>query len=775
MGRKWSGYVEAEPPLSRDLTSAGTTVFEPGSWGVAGAALATALVSITWTTILPGVGAPLSPTQLDAGQGLLDIAIQAAAAVVVALGAFGMRGRTRVAWATFAAGAALGSVGTSVRVSSVLSGNEALGETSEVIWAAALGLTLAGLVLLPASALRSQKVRRTDTGILIVAAISLVWILPSHPNVEQQDFRFLQVATSLTLIVAIGVLARCRPDSQGEMTLAAGAISAVGLRLLILPPPPSGYPTEVRLADAVTSAAFVIMAAAGLRLRGPRRAPLRRADDNDRLISLPEVATVLTLAALATYSQLGGSLQVSVALGGLIVLLALARLFQLSSEQRHLRRSLRDSAARLHHEARVDDLTGFGNRLSLEEHLISIGEDAKRSSCASVVVMFVDIDHFKRYNDALGHAVGDLLLIEVALRIEASGRSRVFRAGGDEFIVLATDRSAAEATDLAERMVATMDPPVEVHGHELDVTVSVGWSRSAPVGAVQLHELVQQADLALYEAKSLGRGRQHQFTSVLAERISVQRRARLGLERALETGDVGVRFEPVARLDDGSLAGLVAGLWWESADIGTVDPDMIAELTANSGPLLSMVETLLDSIATALSETAAQQDPPWVGFQLTRAQLLHPAAIDTVVEHLRSFAMDTKRVRVEVAEQVVVDGHVATALNSVRSTGAELSVKKFGAGPPSLLRLSNYPATSICMDRSFVEGIGHEGTDTIILSTLAALARELNLQMSADGVTAESQVDHLLELGFTTARGPLFRSAGERSGIAGTSVRQVSV
>ena len=776
MGRKLNDGVDPGPPPLRDCTSARTEGFTPGPWAIAGAAMVIALVSITWTTVLPSIGAPLSPTQLDAGQGVLDIAVQAAAAGVIARAAFSMCGRTRMAWATFAAGAALGSVGTAVRVSSVLSGSEGLGAASEAIWATALGLTLAGLVLLPASALRSGKVRRTDTGILIIAATSLVWILPAHPNLGLQEFRLLQAATTVTLIVAIGVLARCRPDSHGEITLAVGAISAIGLRLLILPPPPSGYPAAVRLADAATSAAFVVMAAAGLRLRGPLRAPSRRAEDHDRLISLPEVATVLTLAMLAAYSQLGGSLLVSVVLGGMIVLLALARLFQLSSEQRSLRRSLRDTAARLHSEARVDDLTGFGNRLSLEEHLASIAACTRRSTGPSAAVMFVDIDHFKRYNDALGHAVGDSLLIEVARRIEASSESDVFRAGGDEFIVVATGCSTDEAEELAERMVKAMDPAVEVNGHELDVSVSVGWSHMDPDRAVRFAELVKQADLALYEAKVLGRGRQHRFAPELAARVSSQRQARLGLERALEAGDVDVRFEPVVTLDDRSLAGLTARLWWESDDIGTVGPDMIAELTSSGGPLVAMVETLLDSVCSALADTAETSEPtPWVGFALARAHLLHPAAMDMVVERLGSASIDASRVRIEVAEQVVVDSHVAAALDRIRSTGAELSVEHFGAGPPSLLRLSAYPATSICIDKSFVEGICHEGTDTIIMSALASLAIELDLQMSADGVSSENQVSELVELGFTTARGPLFRSDFSCSRLGVTRSRRAVV
>ncbi len=758
MERKPDHCEEPEPPPPDGADTADSRGFKPGSWVIAAAVSATVLASVTWTTVLPWLGAPLDTTQLDAGQGLLDIVIQAVAAVVIVRGAMSQRGRSRVAWITFAAGAALGSLGTTVRVTAVLTDNAGLSSGAEAMWTTALGLTLAGLVLLPASPLRPRKVRMTDTGILIVAATSLVWILPAHSALEQQDFRVLQVATTVTLIVAIGILARCRPDIHGEIALTAGAISAVGIRLLVLPPPPSGYPVPVRLADAVTSAAFVVIIAAGMRLRGPRRPPSRRADEQVGLISLPEVATVLTLVVLAISSQLGGSLQVSVTLGGLVVALAFARLLQLSSEQRQLRRSLRHTAARLHHDARVDALTGFGNRLALEEHLRTIEASADGSEQTSVVVFFADIDHFKRYNDALGHAVGDSLLVEVARRMDATCEGRLFRAAGDEFVLVATGCSDSGAERLAELVVASVTPPVAVHGHELDVGLSVGWSLSEEDSQdATMDDLLQQADLALYEAKASGRGRHHRFSPELAEKAASLRRSRQGLEQALETGAVDVRFEPITRLDDRSIVGLVARPWWESAEFGTVGPDMIGELASGSGPLVAIADTLLDDVSRVLAATSDRPGvKPWVGFRLTRAQLLHPAAVATVVDRLHSDDIDASRVRIEVAEQVVVDSHVAVAIDLLRATGAELSVERFGAGPPSLLRLSAYPATSICIDSSFVGGIGRAGNDTIILSVLAALARELHLEMSADGVTTEAQVRELIDLGFTTARGPLF-------------------
>ena len=480
--------------------------------------------------------------------------------------------------------------------------------------------------------------------------------------------------------------------------------------------------------------------------------------------------------ALTLHERVSDSAVQSLVLGAIAVALAIARLLQLGVEQRRLSRSLHDSADLLYREARTDTLTGLGNRLALDEHLRTRVEHEARLPAAersSLTVLFVDVDHFKRFNDALGHAVGDGLLVEVAARVVASAGDHAYRIGGDEFVAVVDGLDDAGTALLSDRLIRSFDPPVVVEDHEMAATVSVGaahWSGGDTDPEPDASELLQRADLALYRAKELGRGRSAVFDPAMAGRAEQQRQLRHGLQRAADAGELEVHFEPVARLRDHRLVGLTASLQWRSAAHGLLGPDIIGPVAIEGSLIAATAGALFDGILTALRDaddvvTARAATPLWVGTRLSLEELVHPAVEELVVACLERSGVEPSRLHIDITEDTVIDDTALETVAGLRGLGVHVTVERFGTGPSSLMRLSHYPANAIRLDRSFVEGLGRRRDDTVIVTAVAGLAADLGLELSADGIDEDFQATYLEGLGFTTGRGRFLDAAGPNSGV----------
>jgi diguanylate cyclase (GGDEF)-like protein len=755
------------------LVAAAVAGPRPGGRTVAALVGAAVALSLLWN-VGNDVVSPLTDGPLaELGHGAFNAALQTLGAVLLWRGSTRTQGRRRVAWTVIACGATTGAIG-SWMWSAVLArtGHHPQEVVIDAIYASALVLTSAGVALVPPTTERSLRLRAVDAAILMVTALTLVWVLPVHQLADGSvvaGFSGLdvnQIVTVLTILVAVGAIARCRPDRQGEVAPMAAALAMSGVGMLMYASSPEGYPVSSQLADTVFVVGFVLAAVSGARLAGPPKPPRRRGSDlNGHWLALPEAATVVTLVALTLHERWEDSPTASIVLGATAVALAIARLLQLGIEQRRLSSTLQASAEQLHHDARTDALTGLGNRLGFDERLRTQLEIQARTPAAErrpIAVTFVDVDHFKRFNDALGHAVGDGLLVEVARRLVANCGEHVYRIGGDEFVAVSTGDDTAAASAHAAAVIDAFAQAVVVDDHEMSVSVSAGvavWDElhGHPPDA---HELVRCADLALYRSKELGRGTWTTFDPRLAERAARQHELRTGLQRALDADELHLDLEPVVRLRSHRLVGATARLRWPRGD-SELDAATISAVAVEGGLVAAVVSSLLEHtrrvlVATAEVHTDRSGTPLWIEVPLTRDELVHPVVRDLVARTVADPRIGAERLRIGVTEATVVDPVALEALTAIRTLGVHVTVEQFGTGPSSLLTMDDYPADAIRLDPSFVEGLGRRRDDTVVVTTVTSLATELGLEVSADGIGEEFPATYLDGLGVATGRGRAF-------------------
>ncbi len=756
-----------------------TRALRPPSTTIVAAAVAAGALSLCWTLGLPALGIGPGHAGTESVQTLINTALQAFATIVLFRGASRQRGRHRVAWSAVAAGSMFGTFGTGIAsISMIVTGTTETIAAVDVLYALALLAAGTGVALLPPSDVPSRRIRSVDTAILALATLTLVWVTPVDARADGRTIPGLptvdvfEAVVLATLLVAAGAVARSRPDRHGEVGLAAGALMCSGVGLLLYSAPSAGYSSASRTADAVFAVGFVLAGSAGLRLCGPGRSLRRRGSDLDRhWLALPEIATVTTLVAVTVHERVDSTPLLSIAVAVTAVVLALGRLLQLAAEQNQLSASLHESVDLLYREARTDRLTGLGNRLAFEEHLRTTLTREQRNASTdrtAVTLWFADVDHFKKFNDALGHAVGDGLLVEVARRLSRTLGPRTYRIGGDEFVAIVDGLDEQAAAALADSVLRSFDEPVVVGDHEMGATVSIGRATWTPEGAPDsagpsAADLARRADLALYRSKDLGRGCSTAYSPALAERVEHDRQLRQDLRVAAERDQFEVHHAPVVHLRSRHVVGTTVSLHWRSPQHGVLGPDLVVPLAAETGLLPTTATVLFDEIRRILCATepgvGEPREPLWVGVRLSRDELVHPALTELIIGCTGgsdASGRRASRLRIDITELTVVDEAALEVLAGLRQLGVPITVDGFGTGPSSLLRLSHYPASAIRVDQSFVHGLGRRRDDTVIITAVAELATDLGLAMSADGIEEDFQATYLEGLGFIDGRGRLF-------------------
>ena len=570
----------------------------PAGWSLLALVLLTSSAAFVWPEVVRWLGLPLSDRQMAIGASSLHSLMSGPAAVIMLRATRSMQGRARTAWTAIGIGLATYCVGnagwTAARLVAEHTADAAMWDGVLLV---ANVCILIGLVALPPSANRSAPVRHIDTAIMMVGAICLLWALPVSSLLRRIEeaavpgsagdtstLGLFAASNVLGLLVAMGALARCRPDARGEVRPTAFAVILAGLGDLVFSvAPPGGYEPLSRLADAFYVAGLTLVLIAAHRLAGPEVRSTKVATACEQRPGRPavaELATILALLALAVHQQLYRSYSlVSILLGSLLVLLAIARLGQLEFEQRALTRSLRTTADRLYHESRADALTRLGNRLGLDARLGAGLIDAHEGRSAGVSVFYIDIDHFKRINDGLGHHVGDELLMGVARRLVAALGHDVFRVGGDEFVAVRTDLLPEQAEALADAAIDALAPRFVIGDIELNVTASIGLARSVPRtdgadrGPDTPGALLQRADLALYRAKELGRARWAVYEPSLQARADERLELQQGLDRAIDDHEMELRHQPDHASARQVHHRLVASLHWHSPHYGVLGPE----------------------------------------------------------------------------------------------------------------------------------------------------------------------------------------------------------
>jgi diguanylate cyclase (GGDEF)-like protein len=403
-----------------------------------------------------------------------------------------------------------------------------------------------------------------------------------------------------------------------------------------------------------------------------------------------------------------------------------------------------------------DPLTGLANRTRLVQGLVRL-LDRRRGQ---VSVLFLDLDDFKAVNDTLGHAAGDELLVTVSERLRACtrGQDEVGRLGGDEFAVV-VDGDATAATAVGERVLAALAEPIDVAGRPMTVHVSIGVADTATAGDRRPGTLLRNADLAMYQAKSLGKNRLVRYARGMAEAAQCEVDLLQDLSVATRSGQLEVHYQPTIDLADGRTTGYEALVRWRHPVRGLVPPaDFIPQAEA-SGHVVEIGRWVLErAVHQAAAWTAEAGRPIGIAVNLSPRQLTDDDVVAVVARVLADTGLPAGQLTLEVTEGVLlreVDEAVGR-LAALRALGVRIAIDDFGTGYSSMAYLRRLPADVLKIDRSFVQDLGSDGRSTTLVASMIELARSLGLEVVAEGVETAQQHAVLGDLSCSHAQGYLF-------------------
>jgi diguanylate cyclase (GGDEF)-like protein/PAS domain S-box-containing protein len=418
--------------------------------------------------------------------------------------------------------------------------------------------------------------------------------------------------------------------------------------------------------------------------------------------------------------------------------------------------------AQLTHQAFHDPLTGLANRvlfLDRVSHALSL----VRRHSQTLAVLFVDLDSFKTINDSLGHTAGDRLLITIAERLLTCVRTAdtVARLGGDEFALLiedATDDNAASA--VADRVAAAVRHPIQLEGKDVFVTASIGIATATDEGSAS--DLLRNADMAMYMAKSRGKARYERFEPGMhakaLERLELQADLRLALDRG---GEFTLLYQPIVMLQTGDVKGVEALVRWNHPERGVLTPMQFIPLAEETGLIVPLGRWVLRE---ACRQAALWQARRGTGHPLTLTvnvsghQLQYEAVVDDVRRALSDSGLDPRQLVLEITESVLMQQNevILERLRALKAVGIRLAIDDFGTGYSSLGYLQRFPVDILKIDKAFVDDIGSAGTEPALVRAILALGETLQLQTIAEGIEQSRQLSGLQELGCEMGQGFYF-------------------
>ncbi len=417
---------------------------------------------------------------------------------------------------------------------------------------------------------------------------------------------------------------------------------------------------------------------------------------------------------------------------------------------------LSELTSRLDHQARHDILTGLPNRAAAME-AIDAALARRRSRGGQLGLLFVDLDEFKRINDDHGHAAGDAVLVETAARLVAQSRGRdvVARLGGDEFIALIDDvDDIDDAVEAAGRMARAMAEPMSVGGASITSTVSVGVALSDS-SVITGEQLLHRADLAVYQAKALGRSRVEVFDDDLGEADDERRLLEHELREALAGAGLELWYQPIVDLPNHRVWGFEALLRWRTEDGGLRMPDQFIPLAEQSNLIVAVDDWVLSSAYETLGAWQADVETKDLHLAVNiSSRNLTGGQLATGIRDGAPAGLDLSRLGLELTETGLLDDVDAAAatVHELQQLGIGVAIDDFGTGHSSVARLRGVPVNRLKVDRSYIAAT-EDASDRSILSTLASLAAALELEAVAEGVETAAQARLLASFGYTHAQG----------------------
>lgn len=419
--------------------------------------------------------------------------------------------------------------------------------------------------------------------------------------------------------------------------------------------------------------------------------------------------------------------------------------------------------AQLAQEALYDSLTDLPNRAFLNDLLNRSFRRTKRRRDYVFAVMFVDLDRFKVVNDSLGHAAGDKLLVEVARRLKRCLRPGdvVARLGGDEFLVLLEDiKDSSDTTRVAERILDTLQEPIDLDGREVFTTASIGIAVSEESLDGPEH-LIRHADTAMYRAKARGKARYEIFNLAMHERAVNLLQLETDIRSAVHKQQFRLVYMPVVNMETERIAEFEALVRWEHPDRGLVSPASFVPLAEETGLIIPLGRWIMEEACRQMVEWAERYpDLPdlTMSVNLSARQLRQPDLAEQVIEVVTASGLSPNRLKLEIAETVLMDDPEANlkTVSDLHEFGVLVQIDDFGTGSSSLAYLNRFRVDTLKIDRSFISQVAVPGEKSAVVPAMITLAEQLGMRVIAEGVETPQQSEKLLALNCDQGQGYLF-------------------
>jgi diguanylate cyclase (GGDEF)-like protein len=407
-----------------------------------------------------------------------------------------------------------------------------------------------------------------------------------------------------------------------------------------------------------------------------------------------------------------------------------------------------------------DALTGLPNRTLFSDRLEQEIKQFNRDPQASFAIAFIDIDRFKIINDSLGHAIGDQVLLAVAQRLQFCLRSEdtVARFGGDEFAILIADAHPKGVESLCERLQQKIKEPIYLGTHQIVTSASIGiafgFAQASP------EQLVQNADIAMYQAKANGRGTFSVFDQALGSQTIHRMELEVSLRQALERNEFFLVFQPIVAISSSQLKGFEALLRWQNPDYGLILPTVFIPIAEEMGIIATLDGWVLQHACQQLHQWQAQHPKLnlTMSVNLSSANFMFANLVETIVQVLETTQVSGTHLKLEITESIVMKDPDASArvLEQLQAYGVGILLDDFGTGHSSLSYLHQLPLDGLKIDRSFVQDAQYSQQSMEVIKTIVSLAQGLKLNLIAEGVETDFQRQMLQDLGCELGQGYLW-------------------
>jgi diguanylate cyclase (GGDEF)-like protein len=691
-------------------------------------------------------------------------------------------------------------------------------------------LLLAGVLLLPEEpTTREEKIKKVlDAGVVMVAAFLVFWNFLIGPVVASNaDYPLLEQAILLAYpvgdLVLLWALLRIiyRSSEQHEENEVPAFLLAASLVMMIIADCVYTYQALLDtyssggILDVCWRASILMMGLAGIsqvsairswRSTGKFPLPLESMVSKVKSTT-PYLAYVWLIAAYILLIQSRNMrlsmsfVSLSIAVGGIICLILLRQIItllenyklnlqlqqtmqtlqgqtsELEKTNEELQNEITERKAierQLTHDSLHDAMTGLPNRVLFLDRLGQAIEYCKRRTEYTFAILFVDIDQFKVINDSLGHLTGDQLLISAGRRMKDSlrGSDTVARLGGDEFaILLEITGEKDSAAAIAEKLQQSLKLPFKLDGHELYVTASIGIVTNV-TGYIHPEEVLRDADIAMYKAKSSGKARFEIFDIKMRSHAFSRLEMEQDLRSALENREFRLYYQPIIAMASNQLVSFEALIRWIHPTRGLLLPGEFLPIAEESGLILPIEKWVLHEACAQLKQW--HQNYPSlqnvsVNVNISNRQFAQSNFVDGVVKALHATDLKPEYLKLEITENILISNYAAAneVFTKLRNLGVQLEIDDFGSGYSALGYLQHFPISAIKIDKSFIDEIGKSRRGVELIRAIVTMARELGMEAIAEGIETGEQLDELKNLSCSFGQGfllskPLDKESAEK-------------